>query len=264
MTRFGAGDVTKYELSGLAATAVAAPCPSDENRKARPSRRFPATSQTITLPSLDAEYRVAPPWSKRTEIAAAAWPLYVSRSVRVATSHTSTLPSSAPDASSRPSRLKPSAVTRPGARPFSASSLPERRDTSVKLPSSPPKAAVVPSEEIAAEPEIPNVLVRANVRESRRKDLVSPLVTSRSRPPSTNPIRRPPGIGLERRSTLPSEARRATSTSGGPGLRPVVVSPVTSVRPSGAYATSAVAAPVETSWMRVRCVLVSMSVSVGE
>ena len=105
------------------------------------------------------------------------------------------------------------------------------------------------------EPDAGRVRTRVNVRASRRNDLVSPLVTSRKRPPLVNPTSRPPGIGRDRRSSRASESRRETSTSSGGELAPDTTSPVTKVRPSGEKATSAVTAlGGEVATARRRCV----------
>jgi hypothetical protein len=56
------------------------------------------------------------------------------------------------------------------------------------------------------------------------------------------PAMRPAANARERASSLPLVASRTTTTSGGAAPTPVVDSPVTTVRPSGANATSVVVA----------------------
>ena len=116
------------------------------------------------------------------------------------------------------------------------------RSTSMTLPSSCPNARGLRAGESAGRARDMERAHRANVRASSRYDVVSPLVDEKEPTACVKPISRPPGIGRDRRMGARRRRRCETSTSGGRRDAPGDASPVTNVRPSGAKATSAVAA----------------------
>jgi hypothetical protein len=190
--------------------------------------------------------------------------VYVSLRSPDETSQTETLPSSDPVANTDPSALNAMAITRPVARRPIERCAPVRRSTILTLPSSCPNAASSAVCERAAAPETGKVRTRRNVRTSNSEDVVSPLVTSNSRPSRVKPINRAAAMALERRSSVPSAAVRSTSTSAGGPPAPDTPSPLTTVRPPGAKTTSAVTPFLrEVMKARVRRLRVSTSASVA-
>src|SRR5207244_139004 len=138
--------------------------PTGSKRNGRPSRRSPRTSQTITLPSLEPVYSVAPSRLKSGPSAAPACPVKRSRRALVGTSQRLTLPSSEVVASTLPSVLNASASTRPVARRCMGRSVPVRRSTRTMLPSSWPMAAVSATRERVAAPEPGEALAHGSRR----------------------------------------------------------------------------------------------------